>query len=218
MKKLKICILDICYSISVLALTDNSEDKEPFPNMLRKKPDNYIFMTQLTSKHLILDLHTVIIYSLRLSAVYRQVQTMKRTNQILSSYIQKFESVFAKNNFDILSEHYHYNHTIKLTLRAEPKLPKIHSLSSIKQIELDIFLAENLYIDKIHFSKSPMSTLIFFIKKRDSLLQLVQDYRMLNFITIKNKCPLYLISKLISQLCNAKCFIKLYVYQSFNNI
>ena len=95
---------------------------------------------------------------------------MKRTNQILSSYIQKFESVFAKNNFDILSEHYHYNHTIKLTLRAEPKLPKIHSLSSIKQIELDIFLAENLYIDKIYFSKSPMSTLIFFIKKRDSLL------------------------------------------------
>lgn len=112
-KKLKICIQDICYSISI------SKDKESFPNMpikYRKKLDYCIFMIQLTSKHPILDLHTVTIYSLRLSTVYRQVQIIERTNQILSPYIQKFESVFAKNNFDILSKHYHYNHTIELTL------------------------------------------------------------------------------------------------------
>jgi len=59
---------------------------------------------------------------------------------------------------------------------------------------------------------------VFFIKKKDSSLQLVQDYRALNSITVKNKYPLPLISELVSQLCRARYFTKLDVCWGFNNV
>jgi len=59
---------------------------------------------------------------------------------------------------------------------------------------------------------------MFFIKKKDSSLRLVQDYRMLNAVTIKNRYPLPLISELVSQLRRAKYFTKLDVRWGFNNV
>jgi hypothetical protein len=47
---------------------------------------------------------------------------------------------------------------------------------------------------------------------------IVQDYRMLNDMTVKNKYPLPLISKLVNQLRGAKYFTKLDVRWGFNNV
>ena len=63
-----------------------------------------------------------------------------------------------------------------------------------------------------------MAAPVFFIKKKDGSLQLVQDYRVLNFMTVKNKYPLLLISELVLQLCGAKYFTKLNVCWDFNNV
>jgi len=54
-----------------------------------------------------------------------------------------------------------------------------------------------------------MAAPVFFIKKKNSSLQLVQDYRALNSMMVKNKYPLLLISKLVSQLYRARYFTKL---------
>jgi len=54
-----------------------------------------------------------------------------------------------------------------------------------------------------------MAVSVFFIKKKNGLLWLVQDYCVLNSITIKNQYPLPLILELISQLREAKYFTKL---------
>jgi len=59
---------------------------------------------------------------------------------------------------------------------------------------------------------------MFFIKKKDSLLCLVQDYHALNTITIKNKYLLPFISELVSQLYGAQYFTKLDVCWGFNNV
>jgi len=59
---------------------------------------------------------------------------------------------------------------------------------------------------------------VFFIKKKDGSLQLVQDYHVLNAVTVKNKYPLPLISELVSQLHRAKYFTKLVVCWDFNNV
>jgi len=88
----------------------------------------------------------------------------------------------------------------------------------VEQKELDFFLEENLHTGRIHLSKSPMAAPVFFIKKKDGSLQLVQDYRVLNFMTVKNKYPLLLISELVLQLCGAKYFTKLDVCWDFNNV
>ena len=63
-----------------------------------------------------------------------------------------------------------------------------------------------------------MTAPMFFIKKKDGSLHLVQDYHALNAVTVKNKYPLPLISELVSQLCRARYFTKLDVYWGFNNV
>ena len=87
-----------------------------------------------------------------------------------------------------------------------------------EQAELDHFLTENLEMGRICPSKSPMASPVFFIKKKDGSLRLVQDYRMLNDMTVKNKYPLPLISELVNQLRGAKYFTKLDVRCGFNNV
>ena len=63
-----------------------------------------------------------------------------------------------------------------------------------------------------------MASPVFFIKKKDRALRLVQDYRALNAITVKNKYPLPLISELVNKLQGAKYFTKLDVQWGFNNV
>jgi len=52
----------------------------------------------------------------------------------------------------------------------------------LEQEELDAFLEENLCTGQIQPSKSPIAAPMFFIKKKDSSLWLVQDYRALNAV------------------------------------
>jgi len=132
--------------------------------------------------------------------------------------VRGFESVFAKEDFDVLPEHRQWDHAIELIPGAEPKSSKIYPLSPVEQKELDSFLEENLHTGQIRPSKSPMAAPVFFIKKKDGSLRLVQDYRALNSMTVKNKYPLLLISELVSQLHGARYFTKLDVCWGFNNV
>ena len=74
---------------------------------------------------------------------------------------------------------------IELIPGAEPKSSKVYPLSPLEQVELDAFLEKNLRTRQIQPSKSPMAAPVFFIKKKDGSLCLVQDYCALNTITIK---------------------------------
>jgi len=137
---------------------------------------------------------------------------------ILLDCIRGFESIFAKKDFDILPEHKQWDHAIELIPDSEPKSSKVYSLSPVEQKELDAFLEENLHTGQIRPSKSPTAAPVFFIKKKNGSLRLVQDYHALNSIMVKNKYPLPLISKLISQLHGARHFTKLDVHWGFNNV
>lgn len=117
--------------------------------------------------------------------------------------------MFAKENFNILLEYYYWDHAIKLLSGLEPKSFKIYPLYPVEQRELNVFLEENLQTRHIRLSKSSIVALVFFIKKKNSSLCLVQDYQVLNSMTVKNKYFLSLISKLVLQLCRAKYFTKL---------
>jgi len=126
--------------------------------------------------------------------------------------------VFEKEDFDILLEHRQWDHAIELIPGSVPKLLKVYPLSLVEQKELDFFLKENLCTRQIHPFKSPMAALVFFIKKKDGSLWLVQDYQTLNSMMVKNKYPLPLISELVSQLRGARYFTKLNVHWGFNNV
>ena len=93
----------------------------------------------------------------------------------LPAYVVEFRSVFAKEDFDILPEHCKWDHAIELTPGAEPKSSKVYPLSPLEQAELDAFLEENLRTRRIRPLKSSIAAPMFFIKKKDGSLCLVQE-------------------------------------------
>ena len=131
---------------------------------------------------------------------------------------REFSAVFSKESFDALPASKPWDHAIELVPDAKPSGCKVYPLSPSEQKELDAFLKENLESGRIRPSKSPMASPVFFIKKKDGSLRLVQDYRALNALTVKNKYPLPLISELIETLRGAKYFTKLDVRWGFNNV
>jgi predicted aspartyl protease len=136
----------------------------------------------------------------------------------IPDYVKIFGQVFLEEGFVKLLNRKPWDHVIELVPGAQPKGCKVYPISVTEQSELDSFLTENLKTGRIRQSKSPMASPVFFIKKKDGSLQLVQDYRMLNDMTVKNKYPLPLISKLVNQLRGAKYFTKLDVRWGFNNV
>jgi len=133
-------------------------------------------------------------------------------------HLHKFHSVFSKDSFNELPASKPWDHAVELVTDATPKTCKVYPLSVSEQKELDEFLKENLESGRIRPSKSLMAVPVFFIKKKDGKLRLVQDYHALNTITMKNKYPLLLIPKLIAKLRGAKYFMKLNVRWGFNNV
>ena len=65
-----------------------------------------------------------------------------------------------------------------------------------------------------------MASPVFFIKKKDGSLCLVQDYQKLNAMTVKNAYPLPLIPDIFNKVSEAKAryFTKLDVCWGYNNI
>ena len=100
----------------------------------------------------------------------------------MPTYVTEFQSVFAKEDFDILPEHRKWDHAIELIPGAKPKSSKVYPLSLLEQEELDAFLEENLHTGRIQPFKFPITAPMFFIKKKDGSLWLVQDYRALNTV------------------------------------
>ena len=76
----------------------------------------------------------------------RHSKEILTTTTLLPTYIMEFQSMFTKEDFDILPEHCKWDHTIELIPRAEPKSSKVYLLSLLEQAELDTFLEENLRI------------------------------------------------------------------------
>jgi len=83
---------------------------------------------------------------------------------------------------------------------------------------LNQWLEKQLKAELIVEPKSRYAALCFYILKKDSSLQLVQDYRKLNQITIKDKTPLPLIREVINKLKEARYFNKLDLIWRYNNV
>jgi len=117
--------------------------------------------------------------------------------------------MFTKSSFDALLNCKPWDHAIELIPEAKPVNCKVYPLAPNEQKELNQFILKNLQTGRICPSKSPMASPVFFIKKKDGSLCLIQDYHALNAMMVKNHYLLLLILDLINQLCSAKYFTKL---------
>jgi len=198
---------------------DSEEDEAPLRICeVEYEPEDQLFMMRILLEPAAENLCATSTISQKLAEGARRASETRKGLLTLPDCAKGFKSVFAKKDFDILPEHRQWDHAIELIPGSEPKSSKVYPLSLVEQKELDSFLEENLHTGRICPSKSPMAAPVFFIKKKDSSLRLVQDYRALNSMTVKNKYPLLLISELISQLCGARYFTKLDVRWDFNNV
>jgi hypothetical protein len=92
-----------------------------------------------------------------------------------------------------------YDHAIELNPGATlPRLSKLYPLNPAERTSLDKWIKDKLAKGYIRPSKSPTAAPIFFVKKKDGSLCLVQDYCALNAVTKKNKFPIPRISNLVN--------------------
>lgn len=148
-----------------------------------------------------------------------QPQTKEQSfEDLVPERFHSFRDVFSKESFNELPNRKVWDHAIDL--KPDAKLPssKLFPLSPPEQHELDAFLKENLANGRIQPSKSPVGAPVFFVKKKDGSLRLVQDYRKLNEITVKNSYPLPLISDVFERVKKARYFTKLDLRWGFNNV
>ncbi len=143
----------------------------------------------------------------------------KMFEEMVPSYYRDYKKVFSEKESQRLPEHQPWDHAIDLIPDAKTHWKvRTYPLSPTEQEELNKFLKEHLTKGYLMPSKSPMACPVFFIKKKDSKLCLVQDYKQLNNITVKNRYPLPLVVDIINRLKGAQYFTKFDVRWGYHNI
>jgi hypothetical protein len=138
---------------------------------------------------------------------------------IVPEEYRQYADVFSETESERLPEHKAYDHAIDL----KPETPeticsKVYPMPMNEQEELNRFLEDNVRKGYILPSKSPIVSPVFFVKKKDGRLRLVQDYRRLNEYTVKNRYPLPLVSDIVNRLQGARFFTKFDICWGYNNI
>jgi len=127
--------------------------------------------------------------------------------------------LFNKKKFEKLPERCEWDHEINLTEEAPKELnAKAYAMILKEEEALNLWLDEQLKAGLIVESKSRYAALCFYILKKDGSLWLVQDYRKLNQVTIKDKTPLPLIGEVIDKFKEVKYFNKLDLIWGYNNV
>ena len=102
-----------------------------------------------------------------------------------------------------------WDHTIDTKEGFVLRKGKVYLLSREEREEMHKFISEQLRKGYIRPSKSFQIAPVFFVGKKDSKKQMVQDYRYLNEWTIKNNYLLPLISDIVENIGIKKVFTKM---------
>ena len=125
---------------------------------------------------------------------------------------QKFHrwlKVFEKVESERMPVRKPWDHAINLREDFIPRKGRTYLMSRKEKEEVREFVEEQLRKGYIQPSKSPQTSPVFFVEKRDGKKRMVQDYRYLNKGTVKDNYPLPLISDLIDTMGTKKVFIKM---------
>ena len=142
----------------------------------------------------------------------------KTDEEMVPPQFHGYLDVFKKTPSECLPLCKPWDHAIDLNPDFVPRKSKLYPMSPMEQQEVRDFIDDQLKKGYIWPMKSPQTSLVFFIPKKDRKKRMVQDYHYLNKGTIKNNYPLPLIPELIDHIGNAKVFTKLDLQWGYNNI
>ena len=113
--------------------------------------------------------------------------------------------------------HKTWDHAIDLQEEFIPRKGRIYPLSRIKREEVQAFVDSQLKKGYIRPSKSPQTSPVMFVPKKDGKRRMVQDYRYVNKFTV-NSYPLPLISDLVDNMGTKRVFTKMDLRWGYNNV
>ena len=117
--------------------------------------------------------------------------------------------MFGKVELERMLTRKPWDHTINLKEDFVPKKGRTYLIFRQEKEEVQEFVREQLRKGYIRPSKSPQTSLVFFVGKKDGKKRMVQDYQYLNKGTVKNNYPLSLISDLINTIGTKRVFTKI---------
>ena len=118
--------------------------------------------------------------TIRALEVQQEKPKEKTPEELVPKEYHKFLKVFSKKESECMLLWKPWDHTIDLKDTFKPKKGHIISLLPAEQEEVTVFLDDQLKKGYIHPSKSPQTSPVFFIPKKDGKKQMVQDYHYLN--------------------------------------
>ena len=211
----------IDWTTGEMEIPSGSENEAPFQQIQANRTERRQWVKSSIIEHATDQLWCMagFTYSTKLAAEANQAKAQRTFEEMVPKEYHRHAKVFSEEESHRLPKHQPWDHTIDLKPDAPETLrSKVYPLPLNEQGELDKFIEENKAKGYIVPSKSPMASPVFFIKKKDGKLRLIQDYRKLNDITIKNRYPLPLASDIINKLKDAKIFTKFDVRWGYHNV
>ena len=134
---------------------------------------------------------------------------LRATDEMVPKQFHKYLKMFKKKDLERMPTRKAWDHVIDLREGFVPKKGKIYPLLRIEREEVQKFVKDQLRKGYLRPLKSPQTSPMFFVLKKEGKKRMVQDYQYLNSWTIKNNYPLLLISDLIDSIGKKKVFMKM---------
>ena len=120
--------------------------------------------------------------------------------QQLPDALSSYTDVFSTEKASVLPQNKATDHSISTIDGKEPPYGPLYNLSPRELEVLREYLEKALQNGWIRHSTSPAGAPVLFVLKKDGSLRLCVDYRALNHVTIKDRCPLPLIGETLDRL------------------
>jgi len=133
----------------------------------------------------------------------------EKVKEMVPLKFHKWLKVFGKVKLERMPMRKSWNYIINLKEDFIPKKEKTYLISKQEKEEVWEFVEEQLRKGYIRLSKSPQTSPVFFVEKKNRKKRIVQDYRYLNKGIVKNNYPLPLISDLIDTMETKRVFTKM---------
>jgi len=130
----------------------------------------------------------------------------------------KWRKVFEKVELERMPTRKIWDHAIDLKKMFKPQKERIYPLSKDEREKVQSFINNQLRKGYIRPSKSPQTSPVFFVGKKDRSKKMVMDYYSLNNQMVKNNYPLLLITDLIDNMGSKRVFTTMDLWWGFNNM
>ena len=142
----------------------------------------------------------------------------RKVEEMVPKRFHKWLKVFGKVESERMPVRKVWDHAIDLNDDFKASKARVYPFSRNEKEKVQKFVDEHLKKGYIRSSKSPQTSSVFFVGKKDRGKRMVMDYRRLNKQTVKKNYPLPLITDLVDSMDNKRVFTKMDLWWGYNNV